>query len=169
MDNKKQSEIFKEWLSDHKGILFKVIRVYADTEEDQEDLFQEVSLQMWRSIPGFKGDAKASTWVYRVALNQALKWTKKEKRRTEKSGNAEQEFHVLNQAEKIDPKLEWLYEQIAKLDKIDRSLCLLLFDGYQYREIAEMVGISENYVGVKLNRIKKYLTEQAKKNFENGF
>lgn len=169
MDNKKQSEIFKAWLSDHKGILFKVIRVYADTEEDQEDLFQEISLQIWRSIPGFKGDAKASTWVYRVALNQALKWTKKEKRRTENSENAEQEFHVLNQAEKIDPKLEWLYEQIAKLDKIDRSLCLLLFDGYQYREIAELVGISENYVGVKLNRIKKYLTEQAKKNFENGF
>ncbi len=169
MDNQKQSEIFREWLKEHKGILFKIIRVYADADEDQEDLFQEISLQLWRSIPGFNGDAKASTWIYRVALNQALKWTKKEKYRSEKGEDARQEFHVLNQVERIDPKLEWLYEQIAKLDKIERSLCLLLFDGYQYKEIAEMVGISESYVGVKLNRIKKYLTEQAIKNFENGF
>mgnify|MGYP001078189718 CR=1 FL=1 len=168
MDNQKQSEIFREWLKEHKGILFKIIRVYADADEDQEDLFQEISLQLWRSIPGFNGDAKASTWIYRVALNQALKWIKKEKYRSEKGEDARQEFHVLNQVERIDPKLEWLYEQIAKLDKIERSLCLLLFDGYQYKEIAEMVGISESYVGVKLNRIKKYLTEQAKKNFENG-
>lgn len=169
MDNQKQSEIFREWLKEHKGILFKIIRVYADADEDQEDLFQEISLQLWRSIPGFNGDAKASTWIYRVALNQALKWIKKEKYRSEKGEDARQEFHVLNQVERIDPKLEWLYEQIAKLDKIERSLCLLLFDGYQYKEIAEMVGISESYVGVKLNRIKKYLTEQAIKNFENGF
>ena len=168
MDNKKQSETFKQWLEEHKAILFKIIRVYAASEEDQEDLFQEVSLQLWRSVPGFKGEAKVSTWVYRIALNHALKWTRKEQKRNTNLEQAREQAHVLEQQEDIDPKLEWLYQQIFGLDKVDRSLCLLLFDGYQYREISEMIGISENYVGVKLNRIKKYLTEQAKKHFENG-
>ena len=165
MDSKKQSEIFGQWLEEHKGILFKIIRVYTNVPEDEEDLFQEISLQLWRSIPSFKGESKVSTWVYRVALNHALKWTKKEKRRTDKLQAAHEQLHVLQQQEQVDPELDWLYCQIAKLDKVDRSLCLLLFDGYQYQEIAELIGISENYVGVKLNRIKKYLTEQAKKEF----
>ncbi len=168
MDNKKQSEIFNQWLQQHKGILFKIIRVYASTEEDQEDLFQEVSVQLWRSIPSFKAEAKVSTWIYRITLNHALKWNKKEKRRSDGIEEAQEQLHVLKQQDEINPKLDWLYDQISKLDKVDRSLCLLLFDGYQYQEIADMIGISENYVGVKLNRIKKYLTEQAKMNFENG-
>ena len=169
MDSKRQSEIFSQWLQQHKGILFKIIRVYADSEEDQEDLFQEVSVQLWRSIPSFKGESKASTWVYRIALSHALKWTRKEKRRNSNLGNAQDTIQVISQEHEVNPRLDWLYDQIAKLDKVDRSLCLLLFDGYQYQEIAEMIGISENYVGVKLNRIKKYLMEQAKKNIENGF
>jgi RNA polymerase sigma-70 factor (ECF subfamily) len=168
MNSKKQSEIFSRWLEEHKGVLFKIIRVYASTEEDQEDLFQEISVQLWRSIPSFKGESKISTWIYRVSLNHALKWTNKEKRRTDKLEAAQEQLHVLQQQEQADPQLDWLYDQIARLDKVDRSLCLLLFDGYQYQEIAELIGISENYVGVKLNRIKKYLTEQAKKNFNNG-
>lgn len=168
MDYKKQSEIFSQWLHEHKGILFKIIRVYANTEEDQEDLFQEVSVQLWRSIPSFKQESKVSTWVYRVTLNHAMKWTKKEDNRNVRLEEAKEQLQVLSQLEPVDPKLDWLYDQITRLDRVDRSLCLLLFDGYQYQEIAEMIGISENYVGVKLNRIKKYLTEQAKKNFENG-
>ena len=75
-----QKQIFDEWLQKHKGILFKIVRAYAFTAADQDDLFQEIALQVWRSIPDFRGESKASTWIYRVALYAASAWTRREQR-----------------------------------------------------------------------------------------
>ena len=71
MDELAQKKIFTEWIAEHKGIMFKVLRAYAFQSNDQDDLFQEISLQLWQSIPEFRGESKASTWVYRVALYTA--------------------------------------------------------------------------------------------------
>lgn len=162
MHEHEQKQIFDAWLQQHKGILFKIVRAYAFNAYDQDDLFQEISLQLWRSIPEFRGEAKASTWIYRVALYAASAWTRREQKQppTEPLTTVAQTLTVMEQAS--NPRVDWLYEQIAQLEPIDRSICLLMFDGFSYKEMAEMLGISESNVGVKIHRIKQRLVEQSR-------
>ncbi len=143
MTNSQQQQIFESWLQEHKGIFFKIVRSYSAVPQDQEDLFQEIAVNVWKSVPNFRNNCAVSTWIYRIALNRAVKWSLKVRKQQEREA--------------------WLYEQIQKLDEVDRSLCLLMLDGFSYKEMASIVGISESYVGVKINRIKKHLTEQSKK------
>ncbi|MDX1378794.1 MAG: sigma-70 family RNA polymerase sigma factor [Anaerolineales bacterium] len=162
MDERTQKKIFDEWLNEHKGILFKIIRAYAFNPHDQEDLFQEISLQVWKSIPDFRNESKPSTWIYRVALYTATVWVRKEKTRPPTQPFAEME-HALSVTDRPrDERSEWLYQQIGELEPVDRSVCLLLLDGFSYKEMAKILGISESNVGVKVHRIKKYLIERAK-------
>jgi RNA polymerase sigma-70 factor (ECF subfamily) len=160
-----QKTIFDSWLSAYKGAVFKVVRAYAFTRHDQEDLFQEIATQVWISVPSFKGNSAPSTWIYRVALNTAISWSRKELRRHDKINEAldgDEAALRLNDSE-IDPRLNWLYEQIAKLNELDRSLTLLLLDGFSYKEMADALGMSETNVGVRIHRIKSYLTTQSTK------
>ena len=125
---------------------------------DRDDLFQEIATQVWNSIPRFRGESTVTTWLYRVALNSALAWSRKESKHRDRMKPLEGEESALSETSRTkDPRLSWLYEQIARLDHVDRSLTLLLLDGLSYREMAETLGISESHVGVKINRIKNYL------------
>ncbi|MEM9261587.1 MAG: RNA polymerase sigma factor [Bacteroidota bacterium] len=151
-----RESIYHRWLRDHRAILFKVVRSYASTREDEEDLFQEIALQLWRSVPAFRAESLETTWLYRIALNVALKWSAREERRLQREPEK-----VLSEDNNND-QLEWLYERIRQLPKTDRSLILLLLDGFSYREMAEMIGISESNVGVKIHRIKQQLAAAAK-------
>jgi RNA polymerase sigma-70 factor (ECF subfamily) len=168
MDEGKQKQIFDEWLSEHKGILFKIIRAYAFNPHDQEDLFQEISLQVWKSIPEFRGESKASTWIYRVALYTATVWVRKEKTRppTQPLADVEHALSVTNRPR--DERSEWLYQQIGQLEPIDRSVCLLLLDGFSYKEMADILGISTSNIGVKVHRIKQHLIQESKEVEHHG-
>jgi RNA polymerase sigma-70 factor (ECF subfamily) len=168
MDVRKQKQIFDVWLSQHKGIMFKIIRAYAFNEHDQEDLFQEISLQVWKSIPEFRGESKPSTWIYRVALYTATVWVRKEKTRppTQPLADVEHALTVTNQ--QSDERSEWLYQQIGGLEPIDGSVCLLLLDGFSYNEMADILGISASNVGVKVHRIKQYLIQESKEVEQHG-
>ena len=155
-----QEKILKEWLNSHRAMIFKVIRAYADDPGEQEDLFQEISISLWNSIPRFEGRCAVSTWMYRIALNVSISWVRRENRRKIEP----LEKHVIiHEMEDEDPRVKWLYDQIRKMDEIDRSLSLLLLDGYSYSEMSEILGISESNVGVKIHRIKKVLTARANK------
>lgn len=161
MTETEQQRIFDLWISDYRALLYKVIRAYGDTESDREDLFQEISIQIWRSVPNFREDCAISTWLYRISLNTALKWAKK----SSKHSKGHHSLDVANQLlapNEIDDRLDWLYTEIHKLGEVEKSLTLLMLDGYSYKEMAEIMGISENYVGVKINRIKKHLVEKSK-------
>jgi RNA polymerase sigma-70 factor (ECF subfamily) len=161
-----RERLFKHWFDSHKGIIFKVVRAHVAGPEDQDDLFQEILLQMWSSIPAFRGEAKESTWIYRVALNTALAWNRTERKRRRHTVLSEvHETHVPNPREHKPERQETvdrLYIEIRKLPRNDRSLVVLWLDGVSYREMAEILGISESNVGVKLNRIKKRLAETMK-------
>jgi RNA polymerase sigma-70 factor (ECF subfamily) len=160
-----QEQLFCQWLTAHRGLLWRVVRAFASDAPDQEDLFQEILLQMWCSVPTFRGTSKESTWIYRLAFNTALVWQRGEKRRRlkheaftlhalgagENSGRSEQEV-----------RLECLYRAIRELPRLDASLALMLLDGLSYRAMGEVLGISENHVGVRLHRIRKQLTERLK-------
>ena len=158
MPESEQKEIFYDWLKKYKGLLFKVIRAYAFNLHDQEDLFQEITIQIWNSIPNFRGDSAASTWVYRVSLYSAISWAKREKKHSTGKQSLDGVSHMLTEISSFkDSRVEWLYTQIAKLNEIDRSLTLLLLDGYSYKEMSNILGISESNVGVKINRISPSL------------
>lgn len=168
MDEKDQKDIFESWLANYKALIFKIVRAYAVTATDREDLFQEIAIQVWHSIPSFRQEASVTTWLYRISLNTAIKWIKKER----KHHQVETIDHVQNilqeQAHLIDDRLAWLYEEIHKLDEIDRSITLLLLDDFSYKEIAGILGITESNVGVKINRIKKYLITKSKQYDHHG-
>jgi RNA polymerase sigma-70 factor (ECF subfamily) len=162
MNNGEQQKIFDEWMGKHKGLLFKFVRAYAFNLEDQDDLFQEIAIQVWRSIPNFKGDSAVTTWLYRVTMNTSIAWTRKEKRHYDGKESLQGVEHLLKPVGSGDSRLDWLYEQIAQFNEIDRAITLLMLDGFSYKEMAGILGISESNVGVKINRIKKSLISKSK-------
>ena len=156
---------FKKWLDDHKGLIFRIIRAYAKEQQDQDDLFQEICLQLWLSIPNFDGKAKPSTWIYRVALNTALVYRRKEKRRKSHRQQwlsfgceSQHESH----APDVDETIEKVYEAIRKLPELESYIVLMSLEGFSYNEMADVIGISPDNVGVKLNRVKKKLAQSLK-------
>lgn len=163
MTEQEQKLIFEQWLGQHKGLIFKIVRAYAFTAMDQDDLFQEIIIQVWHSIPSFRQESSVTTWLYRIALNTAIKWTKKERKHSQ-AETLDNVQHILQECRvQIDERLAWLYEEIYKLDEIDRSIILLVLDGFSYKEVSAILGITESNVGVKINRIKKQLITRSKK------
>ncbi len=153
------------WLDEHSSSVVKVARAYTLTSDETQDLAQEILLQAWQSLPKFAGKSKASTWFYRVALNTAMNWHRKDKPRRasqqsllEVQALATDESNCAEQVQHRDT-VEQLYKAIHQLPKTDAALVLLYLDELSYREMAEVLGISENNVGVKLNRAKKALGE----------
>ena len=159
MHDAERDRIFNGWLASHKGILFTVVHAYAFEHADRQDLFQEIVIQVWRSVDTFRGDSSVPTWMYRVALNTAIAWTRKEDRhqRGKRAFEGAEGLLTTSTAEGRDPRVDWLYRQITQLKDADRSVALLLLDGFSYKEIASIVGITESNVGVKINRIKSAL------------
>ena len=162
MLDSERDRIFGEWLDAHKGTLFKVVRAYACEHADRQDLFQEVAIQVWRSVDDYRGDSSVPTWMYRIALNAAISWTRKQDRHQ----RGKQPLEIVDSllaasAAEADPRVEWLYRQIAQLKDVDRSVALLLLDGFSYKEIAGITGLTESNVGVKINRIKSALAGKS--------
>lgn len=143
-------------LEAHTGIVYKITRVYASDPEDEKDLRQEVIYQAWRSFPHFKGKARFSTWLYRLALNTALTHVRKERPSTHAQANWSSEALT-------DDTREWLIQHIRRFSAIEKLVIMLHLDGYPNEEIAQISGLTKNHVAVKLHRIKAQLTEHLKK------
>jgi RNA polymerase sigma-70 factor (ECF subfamily) len=160
--------LFTSWLSEHGAAILKVARAYTRTTDNCQDLVQEILLQVWRSLPRFQGRSSASTWIYRVALNTALGWHRKEQRRRRRQEPilavddlpAAGQDSARQAAER--EVVERLYAAIRLLPGTDAALVLLYLDDLSYRQIADVLGISETNVGVKLNRARKALAELMK-------
>ncbi|HYP18058.1 MAG TPA: sigma-70 family RNA polymerase sigma factor [Opitutus sp.] len=156
------------WLQEHRGILLKVARSYARGEAEVAELEQEMLFQLWLSLRGFAGQAKPSTWIYRVCLNTALTWRRGTARR-ERHFEAGVRLETLagderSPAESAEQreKLEQLYAAVQSLAETERALVVLMLDGLSYREIAEVTGLTENHVGVALTRARRRLAERLK-------
>ncbi|WP_316823701.1 sigma-70 family RNA polymerase sigma factor [Pedobacter miscanthi] len=143
-------------LEEHKGIIYKMVNLYADDEEDRKDLYQEIIFQSWSAFNRFKGDAKFSTWLYKISLNVSLSFLSKQKKqnRTKEQNTFDHFFEPPELSERAD----WLYRCIKQLTEIDRSIIMLHLDGFDNTEISEMMGLSRNHTNVKLHRIKQQLT-----------
>lgn len=164
MTEKQQNDILAEWLQQYRGLIFKIVRSYAFTPMDREDLFQEITLQVWRSIPAFRNECAVTTWLYRISLNIGIRFSQRERKRSERKTDIDHAHHLLVETDShIDEQLKWLYDEITKLNEIDRSITLLMLDGFSYKEMSSIIGITDSNIGVRINRIKKHLTEKSKK------
>lgn len=150
---------FVKIISQNQGIIHKVCSIYCDSEEDRRDLFQEILAQLWKSFPSFRSEAKFSTWMYRVALNTAITSFKKNKRQPDKSGLEIGNFQLAEEEydHEAEEQIKLLHQAIANLSGVEKSIVLLYLENKKYEEIAEITGITQNYVRVKMNRIKKKL------------
>ena len=152
------SDFYNTSILPYAPIIIKICRAYTDSQEDYEDYYQEVCLQIWKSRENFKGNSKWSTWIYRISLNVCLTLLKKKKKSQvlpseEKigSGDTEEEYSF------SDKDLQLLYESIKTLSEVDRAVILLYLEEKSYQEISEIIGTSANNIGVRITRIKKRL------------
>ncbi|OEK08939.1 RNA polymerase [Flavivirga aquatica] len=143
----------------YSGIIIKICRAYTDSQEDFEDYYQEVCLQIWRSKDKFRGDSKWSTWVYRLSLNICLTLMKK-KRKTHQyysTDNIVQNEFTDDKTIFSDENLNLLYEAIKQLSEVDRAVILLYLEEKPNKIIAEIIGTTPNNIGVRISRIKERL------------
>lgn len=153
---------FTQLIQSNQGIVHKVCRIYTDTQEEHEDLFQEIVLQLWKSFDSFKGDSKFSTWMYRVGLNTAITLIRKKSKSIPVTSIDSTNFsHLKSQEydEVQEERLKLLNSSIKKLNDVERALVLLYLEELPYKEIAETMGITEVNARVKMNRAKEKLKE----------
>ncbi|KUJ59184.1 RNA polymerase subunit sigma-70 [Flavobacteriaceae bacterium CRH] len=160
---KEKEQEFLNRIESHKGILYKVSKMYMDNPDDQQDLFQEIVCQLWKSYDTFRNESQFSTWMYRVAVNTAIVFLKKEKRKVDKyeivSENIKEEdgdSHIK------ESQIDHFYKAVQKLEKIDKAIIFYQLEGFSHKEIGENLGISEGNARVKLNRAKEKLKEIIK-------
>ncbi|WNJ18177.1 sigma-70 family RNA polymerase sigma factor [Pontibacter sp. G13] len=158
-----QQQAFTDLLDAHQGILIRMSRVYSRNESDRKDLFQEMVFQLWRAWPNYRGEAAASTWMYRVALNTALKFysllRRKKDRSMELSAISFEPSHQDTPEQQVerDSQVDRLYACISQLPEPDRTIVLMYLEELPYREIAQVTGLTENHVAVKMKRAKSKL------------
>lgn len=152
-------------INTHRGIIYKICHVYDPDKVYREDLFQEIVLQLWRSFPNFRNESLSSTWMYRVALNTAISHFRRQVKKPEGISLSHEEFILPDLAafpEDNDNALA-LNEAIHQLSRIEKAIIILHLEEKNYSEIGEIMGITVNNVGVKLNRIKIKLEQIIKK------
>ncbi len=168
MDTKQQEATLLKWIQEFQGILFKVVRSHEADPENQDDLFQEIVIQLWLSLPRFQNSCSESTWIYRVALNTAFGWRRSETRRHNRGEHitafVKAEAENANQLDDLHKKekLEKLYAALRMLKEDEKAIMILYLDSLSYREIADILGISESNAGVKISRSKKKIEKLLK-------
>jgi RNA polymerase sigma-70 factor (ECF subfamily) len=164
VDINEQQHRFLEWTRDHSAIVHHVVNGFADGD-DRNDLLQEVLLAVRKSIPAFRNQAKPTSYLYRVCHNAALLWTRTAKnyrKHVDQFGAFASNDSAPHPDPLVEERLAGLYSSIRQLKPLDRSLILLSLDGLSYREMAELLGLSESNVGVKISRIKNQLAQTMK-------
>lgn len=145
-------------LNNHRGLIFKVCNMYCSDHEDRKDLFQEIVLQIWKSLGSFRHESALTTWMYRIALNTAITHLRKEKRSVSPVSLTGIEIPDIYDDDEKEESLLQLSAAIEQLNKVDKSIILLYLEEKSYEEISEITGLSKTNVGVKLNRIKAKLS-----------
>lgn len=156
---KKLEHSFVTQLEQHQNIVHKICRLYTNSHDAHHDLFQEITIQLWKAYPKFRGDAKFSTWMYRVALNTAITLYRKSKRRIQTQDFEKVSFKITSEEydNTIEEQLKLMYNAVKTLNDIDKALVFLYLENKNYKEIASTLGITQVNARVKMNRIKEKL------------
>ncbi len=165
MAKKQIDESFIQLVTKHQGIIHKICGIYCDTSTDRQDLFQEILLQIWKSYPSFKGQSKISTWMYRIGLNTAISAFRKNSRKPKEQQLSLHEYQIAEAPldTEMEERLKMLHHSINQLNKVEKAIIMLFLEEHSYADIANIMGISESNVGVKLHRIKSKLKKMMVK------
>ncbi|TRZ45156.1 RNA polymerase sigma factor [Robertkochia solimangrovi] len=157
--SKELEHSFISQLEEHQNIVHKICRIYTNDSDAHKDLFQEITIQLWKAYPKFRGDAKFSTWMYRVALNTAITLYRKSKKqpKTQDIDNVVYKVRSEPYDDTQERQLRLIYDAIKQLNDIEKALVFLYLEDKNYCEISETLGISEVNARVKMNRIKTKL------------
>jgi len=152
------SDFYTSSILPYAAIIIKICRAYTDSQEDFEDYYQEVCLQIWKSRDNFQGQSEWSTWVYRLSLNVCMTLLKKQKNNPQHTAV----YHISSEISEepkafVDESLEQLYAAIRQLSEVDRGVILLYLEEKSYQEIATIIGTNPNNIGVRIKRIKERL------------
>ena len=161
MNQAEQQQRFEQWATEYRAILHHVVNAFAEIG-DRADLMQDVLLAVWKAIPAFRGGAQPTTFLYRVSHNTAMTWRRKRGNYQRLVNQAALEPQTSAGDRTREQQLEQLYARIRQFPPLDRSLLVLSLDEVSYREMAEIHGIAENLVGVRLTRARAKLIEQMK-------
>jgi RNA polymerase sigma-70 factor (ECF subfamily) len=157
--NKELEHNFVALLEEHQNIVHKVCRLYTNNQDAHNDLFQEITIQLWKAFPKFRGEAKFSTWMYRVGLNTAITLYRKSKRtiNTHEIESVQFKLKADEYDDTEEQQLKLLYAAVHQLNDIEKALVFLYLEDKDYGEISETLGISEVNARVKMNRVKTKL------------
>jgi RNA polymerase sigma-70 factor (ECF subfamily) len=152
---------FLDKIEQHKGIIFKISKMYMSEKDDRDDLFQEITYQLWKAYPYFRGQSEFSTWLYRIALNTAIIFLKSEKRRSFISNEDFSGYKIAHDDYDYgkEEKLAKMYKAIRQLNPIDKAFIFYYLEDFSGKEIAEQMGISEGNARVRMNRAKNKLKD----------
>ena len=154
---------FIELIKNHEGILHKICNIYFFRNPYKEDYYQEILIRLWKSFPSYKNQSAFSTWLYRVALNTAIDIIRKQNLQPKHTQLSKIEYSIPEHEHNIESyKKEKLYQAINYLSDVEKSIIILYLEDYSYKEIAEIIGLSESNTGVKINRIKIQLIKILK-------
>jgi RNA polymerase sigma-70 factor (ECF subfamily) len=165
LQNNAQQEEFVQLVNQNQALLHKVCNVYGHTRHDREDLFQEVIVQLWKAWPNFRAESKFSTWLYRIALNTAISGLRKQKNHIASFEPDRIPTEILDESDyrEKEEKLQQLYQSIRKLSVIEKAIVMLYLEDKSYEEMEDILGINQNNLRVKMNRIKEKLRKLANK------
>ena len=153
MKNRSQAS-FVQLIQDHRAIIWSLCRVFYQQREDIHDAKQDIILQLWRSYQDFRGDSRAGTWIYKVALNTLLTKKRKEKRNTKVSPLNE---NIRSKPLGLDDERQYLLHLFQRLKDLDKAIVLLYLEGYNHEEIGQLLKLSRTNVGTRISRIKEKL------------
>ena len=164
---------FSAVLESHKKLIFKIANAYCQDPVDRQDLVQEIALQLWKAFPNYNPEYALSTWIYRISLNVAISFLRKEKRRKKNLVSGEPLIELVPQSEEEDTlsrQVEQLYQFIGQLKPLDKALMILYLEKTRQEEIAEVLGITASNVSTRVGRIKKKLRDyfNTLKNEDHG-
>jgi len=155
-------ERFQSLIDEHKKILYKVCNLYCKNRDDREDLAQEIAVQLWRSFGSFDERCQFSTWMYRIALNVAISFYRRENTRARYVlSDNERLLNAIDETASQSEEIKVLYRFIEGLDALNRALVLLYLEGNSYLEMSEVLGISETNVATKIGRLKKTMRQEV--------
>jgi RNA polymerase sigma factor (sigma-70 family) len=161
MITRQQQQEFQTLVDRHRKILYKICNSYCRNRDDREDLAQEIVVQLWRSFGTFDERVRFSTWMYRISLNVAISFYRKETARTRYILSDDgQLLNVIDETAYQSSEIQALYQFIATLDPLDKALVLLYLDGNSYLEMADVLGISETNVATKISRMKQRMRQE---------
>ncbi len=156
---------FERQIKQHELLIHKICRMYGKTDIDRQDIFQEIVIQLWQAFPKFRGEAKFSTWLYRIGIYTAIAGIRKPKAVTINTDNETlQRLNTSNDDsyKEQEKKFAALYKAIDLLNDIEKAIVMLYLEDKSYEEIEEVIGISQGNLRVKMNRIKEKLRRITK-------